>query len=350
MVDGFSHRFGGGVTYLAGLLPALAAQPTIGRVRLLAEPGAEVVRRLDGCSRDLELEIVRLRPAQSLGSRVVWEALRLQQRTRGAVLLAPAAMLPRRLAVPVVAVPHNALPFQREGRRTSVQRLAIIRNLNWATATIFVSEHMRQLVGAHTSLPPLNEVIHHGLAPEYLAEGQIRADRSGIVCVADSYPHKRLDLLVAAWRGLGARRPSLKIIGRQLEGSPAPERGLTFITHASPADVADALRGSALAVLASAKESFGFPALESLACGTPLVASDIPAYREVTGGHATFVAGSRAEEWTAAIDHALRHPPDISPGQRWASRFTWARCANHTARVLGAADRARRTSPRRPTA
>lgn len=199
---------------------------------------------------------------------------------------------------------------------------------------------MRQLVAAHTRLPPLNEVIHHGLAPEYLIEDAVSGRRSGIVCVADAYPHKRLELLVAAWRGLGADRPSPTIIGRELAGSPSAESGLTFVTRAAPADVAAVLRRSALAVLTSAKESFGFPALESLACGTPLVASDIPAYREVTGGHAAFVAGSRAQEWTAAIAQALSHPPDGLPGQGWASQFTWARCADQTARLLAAAARA----------
>jgi hypothetical protein len=149
--------------------------------------------------------------------------------------------------------------------------------------------------------------------------------------VADAYPHKRLELLVAAWRGLGSDRPSLTIIGRELEGSPSAESGLTFVTRGS-----SGCRRCPAAVGARGPDV----RQESLACGTPLVASDIPAYREVTGGHAAFVAGSGAQEWTAAIAQALSHPPDGLPGQGWASQFTWARCADQTARLPAAAARA----------
>ena len=55
---------------------------------------------------------------------------------------------------------------------------------------------------------------------------------------------------------------------------------LPFLDRATLAAV---YRRSALVLLPSEREGFGLPVLEALACGTPVVASDIDALREVGG-------------------------------------------------------------------
>lgn len=332
LVDGFSHRFGGGVSYLGGLLPPLARHPAVGRVRLMAEHNAALTRMLDGS--DVEIEEIRLRPPESLTARAVWEASCLPRRAAGCIVIAPAAMLPRKLPSPVLAVPHNALPFQAGGARNMIQRRAIMRTLGWASGALFVTRHMRRLMERHCALPSVTAVVHHGIGEEFLARDPTGHRREGIVCVADGYAHKRLDMLVEAWRGLGAARPTLRLIGRQMAGAPVSEPGLSVESGLSAGQVADALGSAQLAVLPSATESFGLPALEALACGTPLLASDIPAYREITAGHASLVGGNDVGAWSKALKTALRSPEARETARRWARTFTWTRCAASTAKVL----------------
>jgi glycosyltransferase involved in cell wall biosynthesis len=133
------------------------------------------------------------------------------------------------------------------------------------------------------------------------------------------------------------------LIGRNIPETFAAEPGLSRESGLPPAAVAEALVSAAVVVLPSVHESFGLPALEALACGAPTVVSDIPAYREVTGGHALFVAGDTADAWSAALAHAIADPLDPGPGQRWAQRFSWSRCADETVHVLAAA---MRTAPK----
>jgi glycosyltransferase involved in cell wall biosynthesis len=82
--------------------------------------------------------------------------------------------------------------------------------------------------------------------------------------------------------------------------------------------------GARALVFPSDDEGFGLPTVEALACGTPVVACDIPALREVLGTRATFVAPDDLEglmEAGAAAQRPAPAPPDWS----WAdaARATW---------------------------
>ena len=62
--------------------------------------------------------------------------------------------------------------------------------------------------------------------------------------------------------------------------------------------------GAHALVLPSAEEGFGLPAIEALACGTPVVAADGPALREVLDGRATFVDPGDVDGLVAAAHAA----------------------------------------------
>ena len=60
-------------------------------------------------------------------------------------------------------------------------------------------------------------------------------------------------------------------------------------------------KGSAALVYPSKWEGFGIPPLESLACGRPVIVSDIPAHREVLGNSAFFIKPGNKESWKNAL-------------------------------------------------
>lgn len=97
----------------------------------------------------------------------------------------------------------------------------------------------------------------------------------------------------------------------------------------------NALYAGARAVLVpSREEGFGLPVLEAFARGVPVVASDIPALREVSGGLATLVPVDDVDAWRRAVRQVWDEPGDAAPRRAWAAQFTWERSAGMLHHVI----------------
>lgn len=105
-----------------------------------------------------------------------------------------------------------------------------------------------------------------------------------------------------------------------LDGGTAAAR-IHLIPKASDDFLRLAYAGADALVHASRMEGFGIPVIEALACGTSLILSDIPVYREIAEGMAVFVAPLDVEAWTQAI----RTPQFVQP--KWREevrrRYAW---------------------------
>ncbi|HEX4109762.1 MAG TPA: glycosyltransferase family 1 protein [Solirubrobacteraceae bacterium] len=131
-------------------------------------------------------------------------------------------------------------------------------------------------------------------------------------------PRKHVTQLAAAPRELplvlvGATRPwAHELPGVQLTGR-VPDDDLAAIYTAAHA-----------LVFPSDDEGFGLPTVEALACGTPVVACEVPALREVLGDRATLVPCGDMETLMAAA-HRAHRPAPAPPPWSWtdAAHATW---------------------------
>lgn len=113
----------------------------------------------------------------------------------------------------------------------------------------------------------------------------------------------------------------------------------------SEADLVGLYAGAAAFVYPSLIEGFGLPLLEAFAAGAPVVASDIPVFREVAEGAALLCPPNDPQAWAAAIT-SLGSAPSADPGddpvsrrraelvaagRERAARATWARAADELA-------------------
>ncbi|MHB1712029.1 MAG: glycosyltransferase family 4 protein [Acidimicrobiales bacterium] len=144
--------------------------------------------------------------------------------------------------------------------------------------------------------------------------------------IADRHPEARL--VLAGGAGWGARQVDEAVAASGL-GSRIIRTG--YVGD----DVIPALIRSAVAVVYPALyEGFGLPALEAMACGTPLITTSGSAMEEVAGESATLVPPGNRDALADAMDEILdRRVADAIARQRGleiAARFTWtASAAKH---------------------
>jgi glycosyltransferase involved in cell wall biosynthesis len=99
---------------------------------------------------------------------------------------------------------------------------------------------------------------------------------------------------------------------------------VTLTGQVSDDELAALYSGAHALVFPSDDEGFGLPGVEALACGTPVVACEAPALREVLGERATFVELGDMEGLLEAGVNAVR-PAPAPPDWSWAdaARATW---------------------------
>jgi glycosyltransferase involved in cell wall biosynthesis len=123
---------------------------------------------------------------------------------------------------------------------------------------------------------------------------------------------------------------------------------VTLTGQVSDDDLAALYSSAHALVVASRDEGFGLPAVEALACGTPVVACEVPALREVLDGRASFVEAGDMRALIATAEAAERPAPS-APAWTWqdAARATWQTYENAVAEGARArtAARVRRRRP-----
>ena len=95
--------------------------------------------------------------------------------------------------------------------------------------------------------------------------------------------------------------------------------------------------GAELFVFPSLHEGFGFPVLEALACGTPVICSNVSSLPEVAGSAALQIDPRDTDALAAAMDRVLGDTALAEElrqrGLQQAARFTWAQTAQQTLAV-----------------
>jgi glycosyltransferase involved in cell wall biosynthesis len=115
-------------------------------------------------------------------------------------------------------------------------------------------------------------------------------------------------------------------LARELAAGGADLRG-----YVPTGELVELYRGAAALVFPSRYEGFGLPALEAMACGTPVVATPDPGLREVAGDAALYAnRGRLGETVRRAVAERERL---VAAGLERARGFTWAETARRTLEV-----------------
>jgi glycosyltransferase involved in cell wall biosynthesis len=107
-------------------------------------------------------------------------------------------------------------------------------------------------------------------------------------------------------------------------------RHLIELPHLTRPVLAAVYRRVHAVLLPSEREGFGLPLLEALACGTPVIATDLPVFREIAGPAAVYCPLSEPAAWAERIVETAaeaENPEEAESrrrrGMAQAARFSW---------------------------
>jgi len=188
--------------------------------------------------------------------------------------------------------------------------------------------------------------VSEGQAGELMARYGVR--RPYVLYVGKLDPRKNLPLLIGAFDSIASLFPDHQLI---IAGNPGWDyqaiydaaaqascrERVRLVGFVKEADLPAMYAGAALFVYPSSYEGFGFPVLEAMACGTPVITSNVSSLPEVAGDAGLLVDPLDVAALAGAMRRVLSDG-DLRQGMRvkgleQAARFTWEETARRTLQV-----------------
>ena len=283
---------------------------------------------------------------------------------------AQATLLLRKPRGPTVVTVHDIIHYQYRhdpsmliSRNRFVQWVdeASIRALQNADAVIASSNYTKRALIEDIGLPEAKiHCIHLGVDPEqfhpcqipqsFLERYSLGADLPYILHISTEEPRKNLLALLRAFSLVKSQQPDIRLLkvgapfypkvrSRALALVDELDLGdsVLFIDNIPDADLRYFYNLARVFAFPSYAEGFGLPVLEAMACGTPVVCSDMASLPEVVGDAALMVGPDDTrglaqalstlltdkQLWTELRDSGLKH----------ATQLSWARTAMQTLHV-----------------
>ncbi len=165
-----------------------------------------------------------------------------------------------------------------------------------------------------------------------------------LLCVSNRKPHKNEFRTVEAF-AKSAIDPRIRLVftgkpttdlTRFIDRSQVTAR-VEFVGEVAEEELPSLYRGAQALIFASLYEGFGLPILEAMACGTPVVTSNITAMPEVAGDAALLVDPTSVEQIAAAMEKIVDDTTGElfrGKGQARAAQFSWSSTAGKVHELL----------------
>lgn len=193
----------------------------------------------------------------------------------------------------------------------------------------------REIIEYFAADPNKVTVIGNGIST-YFNETALKLthQRPYFLYVGNSKPHKNMIGVLKAFNKFNLRRNfSLLCVSyptHELKKYISINRlgeNISFIYGISDQELASMYRGAVALLFPSFYEGFGLPVVEAMACGTPVITSNVTSLPEIAGDAALFVDPYSLDEIVSAMnkivdDQGLRYQM-IDKGLKQSRKFSW---------------------------
>ena len=259
---------------------------------------------------------------------------------------------------------HDLSPFSNPEMYPAAIRFRLQRgfasSIRWSDAVLCVSEFTRNhLLEMFPEAVGKAHVTHHGLDPvfgivqdRFIVQRCLQrygVDCPYVLCLGKVLARKNTGRVLEAFHKLKQETKlphKLLVVGRRMWTSSdigpliarlGLEPHVIFTGHVPDEDIPLLYNGADALAFPSLFEGFGFPILEAMACGCPVVTSNVTSLPEVAGGAAIIVNPYRVDEIAEGLYRALTDEPLradlISRGILRSREFTWQKTAADVLRI-----------------
>jgi glycosyltransferase involved in cell wall biosynthesis len=320
-ISNLAARTGGGITYLLNLIESLSKVDSSNKIIAFINKEMESYLR-SNATHNIRIHAPRFSP-NNIIARIIWEQLWvpfLLKRGNADVLLCPGNYISFLTKVPTVMVIQNVgIVGRKTGNadeginiKRGLLRIATFLSMKRANKVVFPSISARDII---LPISGVNidkaEVIYHGLDNAFIEEARsvegdakafLQGDIRYILSVSNIMKHKNFENIIKAFRyiyndyrggmklllaGAASDRDyyfHLQNVVKQLELCDA----VMFLGLVPKEQLPELYARAEAFICASHYESFCFPVIEAMACGTPLALSDIEVFREIAGMSAVY--------------------------------------------------------------
>jgi glycosyltransferase involved in cell wall biosynthesis len=340
----------GNETYIANLLKGLRSIDHPHRIVVAAahdEPLFEELRA------DARFAIIPVSAAPV--RRLLWDLPRAVRQNR-IDLLHATYMAPPLCACPVVLSVHDVSfashPEWFSGRDLAVLRLGVRSSIRRAVRVITISNHAKEEIIRFFRIPPERIVVTYLAADPFFCADAPRcssdgsADKASVLIVGNLQPRKNLVRFIEAFARAHATLtppPQLMICGKvqwqesevyaAIE-SAGIESAVTFTGYVDNERLRSLYRTATVFAYPSLYEGFGLPILEAMACGAPVLTSNVASIPEVAGDAAVLMDPYDVEDMARKLIEMLGAPPLRTSlrekGANQVRQFSWERTARQT--------------------
>jgi glycosyltransferase involved in cell wall biosynthesis len=239
------------------------------------------------------------------------------------------------------------LKGSRSGPHRKLLARSILHALEHSAVVFYSTQQVRRQMADYGLLDERRLVYApYGVAPEFTPSGPLDAEMERLLPhgrfllnVGSASPRKRPELLLRAFAAVRATAPDVFLVQQgggfsqtfdPLLADLVSRGAIVQFPRLSRAALAHLYRRASLVVLTSEREGFGLPLIEALACSTSVLASDIPAFREVGEAAASYCNSTESRDWADAILALIRTErtgPTRDVRLAQAGRFSWSRHA-----------------------
>lgn len=261
----------------------------------------------------------------------------------------PAMLGPLRSHVPTVITIHDLSYFthpelMRNKFYTWPVRWMEKRAAANAKRVISISQSTSEAIKKYLAVPEskIDLIYSAGRKLNHNFVDSLSRDKCFFIAMGQRSPYKKLETVIEAWALIPPnQRPRLIVTGshgsdplKLLVDKYSLEDSVQLLGWVSDGEITNLLSIATALIETTVAAGFGMPALEAMQIGLPVITTDIPVFREITGGNALFYSPGNPHDLARVVSQVVTQPQSVEgmseSGFKWQQKYTWAKCAKST--------------------